>query len=152
MWVWRRVALPAQDVLVVSIGSSGISIASCFIVCWTFQVGSGGKGRGVSFFFCGRSNGGAGCLGDCDMASQCRISLSGIQIGDSAPWGKIQAHPGPLVSNGSGPLHCPERRVFHSTRGFVLCCSGLQYRSIAVTPNESVFRLYITKRACCRIW
>ena len=74
-----------------------------------------------------------------------RISLSGIQIGYSAPWGKIQAHPRPLVSNGSGPLHCPERRFFHLTRGFVLCCSGLQCRSIAVTPNESVFRLFITK-------
>ena len=40
-----------------------------------------------------------------------RISLSGIQIGYSAPWGKIKAHPRPLVSNGSGPLHCPEEGV-----------------------------------------
>ena len=75
-----------------------------------------------------------------------RISLSRTQIGDSAPWGKIQAHPWPLVSNGSGPFHCPERRSFYLTRGFVLCCSGLQCQSIAVTPNESVFRLFITKQ------
>ena len=81
-----------------------------------------------------------------------QISLSGIQIGESAPWGKIQACPRPLLSNGSGPLRCAERRFFHLTRGFVLCCSGLQCRSIAVTPNELVFRLFITKRACCRIW
>ena len=74
-----------------------------------------------------------------------RISLSETQIGYSAPWGKIQAHPWPLVSNGSGSLHCSERRFFHLTRGFVLCCSGLQCWSIAVTPNESVFRLYIKK-------
>ena len=24
-----------------------------------------------------------------------------------------QAYPRPLVNNGSGPLHCPERRFFH---------------------------------------
>ena len=74
-----------------------------------------------------------------------RISLSRTQIGDSALWGKIQAYPQPLVSNGSGPFHCPERRSFYLTRGFVLCCFGVQCLSIAVTPNESVFRLFITK-------
>ena len=35
------------------------------------------------------------------------ISLSGIQIGESASCGKIQTHPRPLVNNGSGPFHCP---------------------------------------------
>ena len=57
-----------------------------------------------------------------------RISLSRTQIGDSAPWGKTQAHSRPLVSNGAGRFHCPERRSFYLTRVFVLCCSGLQCR------------------------
>ena len=48
--------------------------------------------------------------------------LSGTQIGESASCGKIQAHPRPLVNNGSGPFHCPERRSFHFTNGFVSCC------------------------------
>ena len=31
--------------------------------------GSGGRGRGVPLLFCDRSNGGAGCLGDCNMVN-----------------------------------------------------------------------------------
>ena len=48
------------------------------------------------------------------------ISLSGIQIGESASCGKIQAHPRPLVNNGSGHLHCLERKSFHFTNGLCL--------------------------------
>ena len=52
-------------------------------------------------------------------ASTClEPGLSGTQIGESASSGKIQAHPRPLVNNGSGPFHCPERRSFHLTNGF----------------------------------
>ena len=77
--------------------------------------------------------------------------LSGTQIGESASCGKIQAHPRPLINNGSGPFHCPERRSFHLTNGFAFNCSGHQWRSIAVVPAESAFKIFITKRACCKI-
>ena len=80
-----------------------------------------------------------------------RINLSGTQIGESASCGKIQAYPRPLVNNGSGPFHCPERRSLHLTNGFAFNCSGNQWRSIAVVPAESVFKIFITKRACCKI-
>ena len=80
-----------------------------------------------------------------------RISLSRIQIGESASCGKIQAHPQLLVNNGSGPFHCPERRSFHLTNGFAFSCSGHQWRSIAVVPAESIFKIFITKSACCKI-
>src|SRR5574340_52988 len=77
--------------------------------------------------------------------------LSGTQIGEFASCGKIQAHPRPLVNNGSGPFHCPERRFFHLTNGFAFNCSGHQWRSIAVVPAETAFKIFITKRACCKI-
>ena len=62
-----------------------------------------------------------------------RISLSGTQLGESAFCGKIQAYPWPLVNNGSGPFHCPERRSLHFTSGFAFDCSRHQWRSIAVS-------------------
>lgn len=80
------------------------------------------------------------------------ISLSRIQIRESASCGKIQAYPQLLVNNESGPLHYPERRSFHFTNGFLFCCSGYQWWSIAVVSDKSAFRLFITKRACWRIW
>ena len=55
-----------------------------------------------------------------------RINLSGTQIGESSSCGKIQAYPRPLVNNGSGPFHCPERRSFHLTNGFAFNCSRHQ--------------------------
>ena len=70
-------------------------------------------------------------------ASTClEPGLSGTQIGESASSGKIQAHPRPLVNNGSGPFHCPERRSFHLTNGFAFNCSRHQGRSIAVVPSR----------------
>lgn len=91
--------------------------------------------------------------GDSDIrgAETWRISLSGTQIGASASCGKTQAYPRPLVNKGSGPFHCPERRSLHFTNGFAFNCSGHQWRSIAVFPDESVFKLFITKRACFKI-
>ena len=84
-------------------------------------------------------------------AETLRINLSGTQIGESASCGKTQAYPRPLVNNESGPFHCPERRSFHLTNGFAFNCSGHQWRSIAVDPAESAFKIVITKRACCTI-
>ena len=55
-----------------------------------------------------------------------RINLSGTQIGESVSCGKIQAYPRPLVNNGSGPFHCPERRSLHFTNGSAFNCSGHQ--------------------------
>ena len=49
-----------------------------------------------------------------------QISLSGIQIGNAAPWGKIQAHPLPQVSSIAGPFYSLVRRSFHLTRGGVI--------------------------------
>ena len=83
--------------------------------------GSGGRGRGVPLLFCDRSNGGTGCLGNCNVVNQPVQDLSLSR--ESASCGKIQAHPRPLVNNGPGPFHCPERRSFHFTNGFVSCCS-----------------------------
>ena len=68
------------------------------------------------------------------------ISLSGIWIGETVSCGKIQARLRLLVNNGSGPFHCLEKRSFHFTKGFVF-----------VVPDESAFRLFITKRACCKM-
>ena len=57
----------------------------------------------------------------------------GLQHGESACPGsklenlhpvEIQAHPRPLVNNGSGPFHCPESRSFHLTNGFVFVVPG----------------------------
>lgn len=45
------------------------------------------------------------------------IKRSGIQIGESASCGKMQAYPRPEVSKISGPFHLPERRSFQNTRG-----------------------------------
>ena len=60
-------------------------------------------------------------------ASAClEPGLSGTQIGESASSGKIQAHPRPLVNNGSGPSHCPEKRSFHLNNGFAFNCSRHQ--------------------------
>lgn len=64
--------MQSRDICLVggsTICSSGISTAGCLRVCWTFQVGGEGRGRGVPFLFCGRSNGGTRCLGDCHMAN-----------------------------------------------------------------------------------
>ena len=55
-----------------------------------------------------------------------RINLSGTQIGESVSCGKIQAYPRPLLNNGSGPFHSPERRSLHFTNGFAFNCSGHQ--------------------------
>ena len=79
-----------------------------------------------------------------------RISLSGTQIRESASCGKI-AYPRQLVNNGSGPFHCPGSRSLHFTSGFAFDCSRHQWRSIAVFLDESAFKLFITKRACCKI-
>ena len=83
--------------------------------------GGGGRGRGVPFE----------AIGELDAwgTATWRICLSGIQSGESVSCGKLQAHPRPLVNNGSGPFHCPERRSFHFTNSFAFC---------------------ITKRACCK--
>ena len=97
-------------------GSSGISTAGCLRVCWTFQVGGGGRGRGVPFvFFVVVAVEEPGAWGTATW----KISLSGIQIGDTASWGKIQAHPLPQVSSIAGPFHSPARS-FHLTRGRVI--------------------------------
>ena len=82
---------------------------------------SNSRGRGVPLLFCDRSNGGTGCLGNCNVVNQPVQDLSLSR--ESASCGKIQAHPRPLVNNGPGPFHCPERRSFHFTNGFVSCCS-----------------------------
>ena len=58
------------------------------------------------------------------------ISLSGIQIGESATCGKIQAQPRPLINNGLGPFHCPERRSFRFTNGFAFNCSGTNGKAL----------------------
>ena len=125
--------------------SSGISDVSRPEVSGISRIGRGSGGRGSPFLFWGRSSGGIGCLG----AATWRISLSGTQIGESASCWKTQAYPWPLVNNGSGPLHCPERRSFHFTSSFAFCCSGHQWWSSA---GKSTFKLFITKRACCKIW
>ena len=113
-----------------------------------FPVLAGGmKVEEVPFFFEVMAARESGIRG----AETWRINLSGTQIGESASCGKMQAYPRPLVNNGSGPFHCPERRSFHLTNGFAFNCSGHQWRSIAIVPAESVFKIFITKRACCKI-
>ena len=107
----------------------------------------GAKAEEVPSFFGVAVAGESGIQG----AETWRINLSGTQIGKSASCGKMQAYPRPLVSNGSGPFHCPERRFFHLTNGFAFNSSGHQWRSIAVVPAESAFKIFITKRACCKI-
>ena len=107
----------------------------------------GAKAEEVPSFFGVAVAGESGIQG----AETWRINLSGTQIGESASCGKMQAYPRPLVSNGSGPFHCPERRFFHLTNGFAFNSSGHQWRSIAVVPAESAFKIFITKRACCKI-
>ena len=82
--------------------------------------GGGGRGRGVPLLLCDQSNGGTRCLGDCNMVNQ---PIRDLNWRICILW-KIQAHPRPLVNNGSGPFHCLERRSFHFTNGFVSCCSG----------------------------
>lgn len=82
------------------------------------------------------------------MANQ---SVLEPNLGESASCGKMsQAYPWPLVNNGSGPFHCLERGpsillvVLHSvapgTNG-----EALQF------SDESAFKLFITKKACCKI-
>ena len=84
--------------------------------------GSGGRGRGVPLLLCDRSNGGTRCLGDWNMVNQ---PVRDLNWRICVLW-KIQAHPRPLVNNGSGPFHCPERRSFHLTNGFAFNCSRHQ--------------------------
>ena len=85
-----------------------------------FSCGGGSRGRGVPLLLCDRSNGGTRCLGDWNMVNQ---PVRDLNWRICVLW-KIQAHPRPLVNNGSGPFHCLERRSFHFTNGFVSCCSG----------------------------
>ena len=80
------------------------------------------------------------------------ISLLRTQIRESVSCGKTQAYPRLLVNTGSGPFHCLERRSFNFTSGFAFCCSEHRWWSIAVVPDKPTLKLFITKRACCKIW
>lgn len=63
-----------------------------------------------------------------------------------------QAYHRLLVISGSGPFHCPQRRSFHLTKGFMTLCCGVQCQNMAVWPNKSALRLCSTKTACSNTW
>ena len=128
--------------------SSRVSDVSCLHVGSISLAGGGSRGRGGLFLFRHLGSWGIWYPRGWDMANQLvwnpnwRICILWKNISISLTTGYQQV----------GPFHCPERRSLHFTNGFALNCSGHQWRSIAIVPAESAFKIFITKRACFKIW